>query len=342
MSTRTLKHRGGFTLIELLVVIAIIAILIALLLPAVQQAREAARRTQCKNVLKQFGLAIHNYHDVYTQFPSAATAGIAAPTNCFHPPSLWVRLLPYLDQAPIFNQISQVGFGCHTNFWLGHASNPGSIAIRQLTNGLGFEIMRCPSSDLPQTRSVQSTLQVVVSYVPIAGSNIHSSTDHNGPAGGHHSCGGLFCGNTSYGFRNMTDGSSNVLIIGEQSGFVNGQDGSQNRTAIPTSGAWMGLKNSRVPNGDGTWSESGSHAANPSERDMRCYNTTTIRQNPNPLVGPNWQVHPNCNTPLVSNHEGGVQGLIGDGTVRFISENIDLTLFKNVVDKDDGNVIGEF
>src|SRR6478672_612094 len=103
-------RRRAFTLIELLVVIAIIAILIALLLPAVQQAREAARRTQCRNNLKQYGLALHNYHDVYQLFParqlgsggSAVIAGTATARSAYSPN---VTLLPYLDQAPIFNQI---------------------------------------------------------------------------------------------------------------------------------------------------------------------------------------------------------------------------------------------
>src|SRR4051812_34956396 len=91
-------RRRGFTLIELLVVIAIIAVLIALLLPAVQQAREAARRTQCKNNLKQIGLALHNYHDTYDQFP----LGVLNKLN-------WrVSVLPMLDQAPAYNQLSFV------------------------------------------------------------------------------------------------------------------------------------------------------------------------------------------------------------------------------------------
>src|SRR5437879_165311 len=101
-STRR-RRRRGFTLIELLVVIAIIAVLIALLLPAVQQAREAARRTQCKNNMKQYGLALANYHDVYNMFPIGGTGGC-----CARPPALGfqVRLLPYIDQAPLFNQIN--------------------------------------------------------------------------------------------------------------------------------------------------------------------------------------------------------------------------------------------
>src|SRR5437870_3072747 len=90
-------RRRAFTLIELLVVIAIIAVLIALLLPAVQQAREAARRTQCKNNLKQWGLALHNYHDVYLRFASGCSVDEWAPM---------VALLPYVDQAPAYNLIN--------------------------------------------------------------------------------------------------------------------------------------------------------------------------------------------------------------------------------------------
>ncbi len=105
----TLKKRG-FTLIELLVVIAIIAILIALLLPAVQQAREAARRTECKNKLKQIGLALHNYHDVFGVFPPSSFSNGARL-------SWHVSILPQIDQAPLYNQIdfSQLNYS-HASF----------------------------------------------------------------------------------------------------------------------------------------------------------------------------------------------------------------------------------
>src|SRR5260221_10831944 len=101
------RRNSGFTLIELLVVIAIIAILIALLLPAVQQAREAARRTQCRNNLKQIGLALHNYHDTFTKFPPAMvrrTWGSGVPTQTHSNGAAWsLRIAPYLDQAPLYN-----------------------------------------------------------------------------------------------------------------------------------------------------------------------------------------------------------------------------------------------
>ena len=99
------RKSNGFTLIELLVVIAIIAILIALLLPAVQQAREAARRTQCKNAMKQIGLAFHNYHDVYGKFPQPSILGLTVTTGMKMTSAVsWeTALLPYIDQAPVFN-----------------------------------------------------------------------------------------------------------------------------------------------------------------------------------------------------------------------------------------------
>src|SRR5476651_1064146 len=106
-SLRRPQHplRGGFTLIELLVVIAIIAVLVSLLLPAVQQAREAARRAQCKNNLKQLGLALHNYHDVYNRLPyNGRTPG--AQSGGGTEASVFIRLLPQIDQQPLFSQLN--------------------------------------------------------------------------------------------------------------------------------------------------------------------------------------------------------------------------------------------
>src|SRR5688572_18495143 len=144
--SRDQRRRIGFTLIELLVVIAIIAILIALLLPAVQQAREAARRTQCKNNLKQMGLALHNYHDAFNMFPPGhvydgfADTNVRSPTNgggndCVAAGALasnatyvrapWtVQILPYIDQAPLYNQ-----FQMHMPFFgrVDHQNPPSPI-----------------------------------------------------------------------------------------------------------------------------------------------------------------------------------------------------------------------
>src|SRR5262245_31606503 len=106
LQLRWRRGRFGFTLIELLVVIAIIAVLVAMLLPAVQQGREAARRSQCKNNLKQLGLALHNYHEVYTVFPfeCGGTGWTGDGTGSWGRLSGTVLLLPFMDQAPLWNQ----------------------------------------------------------------------------------------------------------------------------------------------------------------------------------------------------------------------------------------------
>src|SRR6478609_9116964 len=115
------KERRAFTLIELLVVIAIIAVLIALLLPAVQQAREAARRTQCRNNLKQIGLALHNYHDAYQLFPPGYVDRNGnpdlTPDNDLGPGWGWASfILPQLDQGNVYNQINfNIGVGLGSN-----------------------------------------------------------------------------------------------------------------------------------------------------------------------------------------------------------------------------------
>ena len=133
-------RRRGFTLIELLVSIAIIAVLIALLLPAVQQAREAARRTQCKNNLKQIGLAMHNYHDTHNGFPNGNIASSARGWGM----SWYMRILPYVDQAPVYNKLNfsgtQPGWSC--------CGDTVGQANGDVIRGIRFAFTVCPSSSL--------------------------------------------------------------------------------------------------------------------------------------------------------------------------------------------------
>ena len=153
------RRSCGFTLIELLVVIAIIAILIALLLPAVQQAREAARRSSCKNNLKQLGIALHNYHDVYSMFPIGAQAGGATSPN-------WrVGLLPYLEQAPAYNQLDH-----RLGLYYAHVT-PAFIGNSVLTD-LIVPTYVCPSSPHPVKNPTDLFLALdgmVMDYVGISG-----------------------------------------------------------------------------------------------------------------------------------------------------------------------------
>ncbi|MCA9046851.1 MAG: DUF1559 domain-containing protein, partial [Planctomycetaceae bacterium] len=204
MSQRSSRHRG-FTLIELLVVIAIIAVLIALLLPAVQQAREAARRSQCKNNLKQIGLALHNYHDTFTVFPPGyITRNInntAMATMESGPGFAWgTMILPYIDQAPLYN---------HFDF------NEDATDHHNAEHGSEFlPVFACPSDPQPNKFTVTdgggTTYELgSANYVGIFGYG--SVTMNAGQPQGD----GLFYRNSRKGMRDVTDGTSNTIMVGE-------------------------------------------------------------------------------------------------------------------------------
>jgi len=137
---RIVNRQRGFTLIELLVVIAIIAVLVSLLLPAVQQAREAARRTQCRNHLKQLGLALHNYHSSQNVFPPGYVAGAAYPatTNGWG----WcAQLLPQLDQGPLYDTINfSLAVENSANLPVWSVTLPGLVCPSDQTGGGTFVI----------------------------------------------------------------------------------------------------------------------------------------------------------------------------------------------------------
>src|SRR5712691_11493763 len=138
-SRKSARRRSAFTLIELLVVIASIAILIALLLPAVQQAREAARKSQCKNNLKQMGLGMANYHDTYLMFPSGNQI---AGTNWIA--SQWVSVLPFMESAALFKQWSFIG---PDPGWV-CAGSVENLKNRAAASGVKLPWLLCPSSPL--------------------------------------------------------------------------------------------------------------------------------------------------------------------------------------------------
>jgi prepilin-type processing-associated H-X9-DG protein len=231
---------------------------------------------------------------------------------------------------------------------MGTATTPADEYDRKraLCQQLRPKIWRCPASPLPEVQHLTvattgSQWQYQwTSYVALAGSTNHPTTDRVSPSGtAQHSAGGAFPGNRALKFGEITDGLSNTLVVGEQSAYLRGD--TQDRTAVPDSGPWMGLKNTRLPNGDRTWSVTGMHDANGVDTDGRCFNLTTVRQTPNPPVTASWQVHPNCNTPLSSAHSGGVNVLRGDGSVTFLLDSIALSTLQNLVDRDDGNVTTE-
>lgn len=301
------RHRNtrGFTLIELLVVIAIIAILIALLLPAVQQAREAARRSTCKNNLKQIGLALHNYHDVHKKFPPGA---IPLPTgngnfvgNEEH--YGWMAfILPFLDQKPLFDNlnINQVTLA-NTGRAIGNNSSALNAAFPALP------AFQCPSDTTgPRLKAGMRRNHFNGNGFPGGGTFRPPTSNYIGVCGykdvnrpsnyrTNPNTGALF-NRSVIGLRDFLDGPSNTLVVGE-------------RNERCGAGSWIGNRN---PGGGGT------HGAD--------YQFGRISV---PLNDPVNSGSQRCTDGFSSNHTGGGQFLMGDGAVRFISENID---FRNITD----------
>jgi len=322
------QHQQGFTLVELLVAIAIIAVLVALLLPAVQMAREAARRSQCQNNLKQIGLALANYES------SANTLPIGCRRQAGIGPAWWMGLLPHIDQANLFAKLDQ------------KSANNGFLALNA-TNGalltsVSPPLMLCPSSPLPTTAKVGvAYLPSLPSYVGIAGSTNDPTFAESrtslccvaaAPANkGSISAGGVLIPNAVVRLRDIADGTSNTMSVGEASTFI-----AAGTTKVNPSGGY--------PNGflTGT-SATGTPPIYNAGTGPPCWNLTTIRY---PLgtadatldgIGENH----GPNNPLISAHAGGLHGLFVDGSVRFLSNNIDMLTVRRFATRDDGQIITE-
>ena len=212
-------RRRGFTLIELLVVIAIIAVLIALLLPAVQSAREAARRIQCVNNMKQIGLALHNYHEVHNVFAMGCSSG------AYNPPGTWwsvkqnlgplALILPFLEQTAVYNSIN-FNFGSDELEPLASRSLASSIQSTAITASM--KAFQCPSDPLAGAPDYQGTTNTTNYYASVGTtmywSQLGTTWSNNVPSVNIPST-GLFTLQASYGLQNCTDGSSNTIAFGE-------------------------------------------------------------------------------------------------------------------------------
>ena len=290
------KKSSGFTLIELLVVIAIIAILIALLLPAVQQAREAARRSTCKNNMKQLGLALHNYHDVHSAFP-AGRMRTTASDYLGH--STQTMLLPYIDQAPLYNQMNfTVGFNSAPNFALGQTiltaflcpSNPTTEGVDYTGASAGPDAARTHYEGISDSGSGRrGTSSIVVS---------------NGN--------GLFFWNSKVKLQDITDGASNTLAFCE----------------VVSKGAGKNDAPAWIAYGDGIGTINGINA--PWQTNGGILPLTHNMYNGDAFSGP------------ASFHVGGCHFTLGDGSVRFLSENMSQTILTSLTTRAGGEIVGEF
>jgi prepilin-type N-terminal cleavage/methylation domain-containing protein len=310
------RSKCGFTLIELLVVIAIIAVLIALLLPAVQQAREAARRTQCKNNLKQIGLALHNYHDTHNILPSNVK-----PYGDPHSMTPHLAMLPYMDGGNLYNGVDY--------------SLPN--VVDQLVGGKKLKTFNIPSFRCPSDPFQMGTGVGTTNYMWSGGStdtfnwqncNLYElgafgPTDPWADTYDLNKLSGCFGQRIACRFRDITDGMSNTILFME---------------ILPACNEYSGSSGSTMGWADSYWT----------------WFTTTVPINFQtcPGVGKGNSDSPptSCNSysnwatgwGSKSKHIGGTHMLLGDGAIRFVGENIDLRNYQRLGARADGEVLGEF
>ncbi len=302
-------RRRGFTLIELLVVIAIIAVLIALLLPAVQQAREAARRSQCKNNLKQIGLAMHNYHDLFRGFPpgwiGVDPATGAQSAHAGGSGAGWaLMLLPQMDQAPLYSKFD-------LNVPINDPVNAPWIKTT-------ISSLVCPSDAAPaitwQIEEEGSPGTVLAelataNYIAAFGTEELDGCENaagTAPVNAQGQCvgNGAVYHNSRTSIRDFTDGTSNTVLVGER----------KTKADLGWWSTWSGM----VPEGE--------------EAFQRVLGS--LDHTPN---------HPDTHLDDFSSfHVGGTHFLMGDGHVRFIGENIDGALYRALGTIKGGEIVGEF
>lgn len=338
-----LAKKRGFTLVELLVVIAIIGVLVGLLLPAVQSAREAARRMQCSNNLKQLALSVHNYTDTHRRTPygSLNWTGVTGRHGC-NPewPYLLHYLLPYMEQKQYYDLLPWLDRRTSICPWM----VGGKTAFPNAVQGVSINAWICPSDTQfggsfpgstesfgsmngvkpPQIGSMGPIL-AVSNYLGVF-SGLNDGEARSEPA----SRKGAFRMNTARSFAEFTDGTSNTIIIVE---YLRGYSTDHRGFIYTNRASSQYIYPTNTPNSSNPenllnhflWCGAGSPGSQPS-RNLPC------------VPGPTDANFASAR----SRHTGGVQVASADGSVRFASNGVDLTTWRNLHWLDDGQVIGDW
>jgi prepilin-type N-terminal cleavage/methylation domain-containing protein/prepilin-type processing-associated H-X9-DG protein len=347
MSSSRSRARSGFTLVELLVVIAIIGILVALLLPAVQAAREAARRAQCANNLKQYGLGMHNYHDVYKQFPQGNLYDPIAQTWGHNVPSWHARVLPFMEQTPLHDKIipNYPGNTPQANVGYNSIIDSSGKRLRQQL----LEYARCPSDESPEMVGVD---WAQTSYCGSQGSQPNSSASsgcqpYYQTPGYHYEdlpniaawathgnhpdkavLSGMFNRLGHYNQQKMTlsdllDGTSNVIHVGEIIGNCHDH----------TTGMWdfngMGNAHAGTSVPINTFTTCATSQADATKRGYPF---------PQCFAKNNW----NLSWGFRSRHPGGAQFVFCDGSTHFVSANVNYLTYQYLGGRRDGSPVGQY
>jgi len=326
--------RAAFTLVELLVVIAIIGVLVALLLPAVQAAREASRRSSCSNNMRQASLALHNFQSTHGEFPSGSQSP-SEKSEWVWGTSWAVAIMPFTEQNALYEQLDLVGLSenqRHTGLVYTGFNEFNGKAV----DGILISYLLCPSSSLEvfglQGQRIPSTGATSPMYTAITGAIDHeSAVDKDNQrdqhkARGIQSRGGILLANENINFNSITDGSSNTMILGEQSDFCLSAKGDPINCRSDFHHSFM---------------MGATPAAHPEDR---WFNTTTVRYKINHKAWNSSGVgdtYYGCNRPIQSSHPGGAHVAMGDGSVHFLNESLDLQALFDLANRDDGRVTAQ-